>query len=178
MFNFRVSVNPHNDLENLARYHVDIVKEKLASGNKDAILLDCTSAIIAMAFSVEAFMNYVGAIRILDWKERSPFKTKVSALEAKLNFKFDKAIEPYKTIALLKEARDTMAHGQPVQFQVSAQSDKHVSKAMRPTWSSASQPDVVLAAYEQVRQFKNFLFARARITLGASLTSAIGGSAT
>jgi hypothetical protein len=178
MLNLRVRVNPHNNLETLAHYHVDVINQKLASGDHEGITLDCTSAIIAMAFGVEAVMNYVGAKKLQNWKERSPFKTKVAALEIELGFKFDIAVEPYKTISLLKEARDTMAHGQPIEFQVSVPSRAQISKVMGPSWASATEPQVVLAAYEQVKQFKKRLFGLAGIKLGASLTSAAGGGTT
>ena len=169
---FRVRVNPHNSLETLAQYHVSVVRDKLSSGNTDRIGLDCISAVIAMAFTVEAIMNFVGAKKVSEWKERTPFKNKVGVLEATLRFKFDDSMEPFKTLSLLKEARDRMAHGQPVEFEVQVESDRQVGKAMQPVWTSAATPEFVLEAYDQVNDFKRVLFKRARIKPGVSLTSA------
>ena len=138
MHKLRVRVNPHNNLETLVHYHVGVIQKKLESGDQDGIVLDCTSAIIAMAFAVEALMNYVGAKNLPDWRERAPFMTKVAALEKKFAFKFDINVEPYKTIVLLKKARDTMAHGQPVEFQVAVPPQKHMASAMQPKWSSVN----------------------------------------
>lgn len=175
MANFRVRINPHNTLLNLAHYQVGIVEEKLATGKEDGIVLDCTSAIIAMAFSVEALMNYVGQKKIADWKERAAFKKKIERLEAVLGFHFDATAEPFKTIRLLKEARDTMAHGQPVEFQVSVPSSKKLGPALQPTWSAVTQPQVVVAAHKQLKAFQKLLFGLGKIKPGAALTSAVGG---
>ena len=172
MRTFRVRVNPHNSLETLAKYHVGVVRDKLSSGNTHRIGLDCVSAVVAMAFAVEAIMNFVGAKKVSEWRERKPFHTKVTVLQVRLQFKFDDSIEPFKTLSILKEARDRMAHGQPVEFEVQVESNQQVGKAMQPVWASASTPQFVLAAYDQVNDFKKVLFKKARIKPGASLTSA------
>jgi hypothetical protein len=172
MHMFRVQIYPHNSFESLAQYHVGTVREKLATANYDCIGLDGISAVVAMAFAVEAILNFVGAKRVPGWKERAPFRSKVTALAVRLNFKFDASVEPFKTLLVLKQARDTMAHGQPVEFEVEVQSDREIGRSMQPTWSSEIKPEFVLAAYDQVNEFKRFLFAKARIKPSASYTSA------
>ena len=173
MSKFRVNINPHNNLEALARYQVSVVKSKLTGEDPKGLHYDCMSAIIAMAFSVEAILNFVGSKKVPNWKERSPFKTKISLLESACGFKFDSSADPYLTLELLKKARDAMAHGQPIVFSVSVGSDKEVARHMRPIWVQATEPAVVIAAYDQIEAFKRFVFSHARIKLGASLTSAV-----
>ena len=169
---FRVRVNPHNSLETLAQYHVASVGEKIESRNYDRIGLDCASAIIAMAFAVEAILNFVGAKRVPGWNERASFAKKVAALQSRFRFSLDGQVEPYKTVLLLKKARDTMAHGQPIELEVRVESDRQIGRSMQPSWAAVATPEFVISAYQQVNGFKSFLFTRARIKAGASFTSA------
>ena len=169
---FRVRVNQHNNLEAFARYQVSVVKSKLAGGDTEGLQNDCMSAVIAMAFAVEAILNYVGAKKIPNWKERASFKTKISLIERACQFKFDSSAEPFRTLELVKRSRDTMAHGQPIEFCVSVSTDQEIAKHMKPTWKLETQPVVVIVSFEQVETFKEFLFSRAGIKPGAALTSA------
>ena len=176
MLTMRVRLNPHNDLSQLAHYHVGIITAKLASGDEDALALDCMSAVVAMAFATESVLNYVGHHKLREnWKERSPFSAKIRLLEEKLRFKYDKAAEPYQTIELLKKARDEMAHGKPMEFIVQVPSTRELGRAMAPTWRAATEPELVVAAFERVMEFRALLFTKARIKPGAALTSAAGG---
>jgi beta-xylosidase len=175
MYKLRVRIHPHNTLEALAHHHVAAVQAKLQANDYRSISHDCTSAVIAMAFTVEAVMNYVGAKKVSSWKERAPFRKKVKLLEERLDFKFDKAVEPFATLTELKKARDAMAHGQPVEFEVSVETPEHVGKSMQPTWSASTKPEFVVEAHQHVEAFKALLFQKAKLKLGASYTSAIGG---
>lgn len=51
---FTVCYYPHNDLGNLAHYHLEVINQKLAREEDEGISLDCMSFLIALAFSVEA----------------------------------------------------------------------------------------------------------------------------
>jgi hypothetical protein len=84
MYKLRVRIHPHNTLEALAHHHVAAVQAKLQANDYRSISHDCTSAVIAMAFTVEAVMNYVGAKKVSSWKERAPFRKKVKLLEERL----------------------------------------------------------------------------------------------
>lgn len=174
MLSFRVRIAPHNTLVSLASYHVSVVREKVESKSHDAISLDCTSAVVAMAFAVEAIINFVGTKKVPDWKERAPFRRKLSSLEDVLGFVFDATVEPFRTVMRLKEARDTMAHGQPVEFQVEVATERAIGKHMQPVWSAEARPEFVFDAYSQVKAFQDLLFKLARIRPGAALTSAFG----
>ena len=173
---FRVRINPHNDLGTLAHYHIETVKRKLEKNEQDGIALDCTSAAIAMAFYVESILNYVGAKKFKEeWKERAPYPKKVALLSERLKFEYDKKVEPFITLETLKASRDNLAHGKPIEFETKVNSTRELSKSMRPQWTLVTNPDVVIAAFEQVKIFKSILFTKARIKAGAALTSAIGG---
>ena len=70
---FRIRIYPHNDLGNLARYHREVVNAKVTSGDLDGISLDCMSFFIALAFSVEAFVNFIGSKKVKNWNERAAY---------------------------------------------------------------------------------------------------------
>lgn len=172
---FRIRVYPHNDLGNLAHYHREVVNAKVASGNREGILLDCMSCLIALAFRVEAFVNFVGSKKIGKWNERGMYSKKMQALSDKFRIPFDSSQEPYATLALLKELRDRMAHGKPREFVSSASSKAEMREAISPIWSGYLNPAFINNSYEQVKAFEVMLMKEARIPLAATLSSAVGG---
>lgn len=170
----RVSVFPHNDLLNLAHYQREKINEKVASGDMDGISLDCMSAIIAMAFSVEALLNLVGHKRVKGWKERDSYLKKINAVCSVAGYSFNKAIEPYETLWELKEFRDAMAHGKPIKFNVSVKTREDLRKSMSCVWDSCSTPEYVNHAWGKVKEFEHMLFKGTKLSVGETLTGAVG----
>jgi hypothetical protein len=164
-------IHPHNDLLNLAHYHHSVINEKNGTPGAEAIALDCMSCLIALAFSVEALINFVGAKCIDQWAERQPFHKKLSALEATIGLAYDKAREPYSTIEKLKTLRDQMAHGKPIEVNTVAPSKEDLKRAMRSPWDEFLLPAFVNHAYDQVCIFENNLLALGKIPLVETLTS-------
>jgi len=154
-------------------YHVGIVEDKLTRGEHLDLRYDGMSAVISLAFSIEAMLNFVGERELgPEWNERARYKQKITALEERLGFKYIKADEPYRTLEALKDARDMMAHGKPADFEVSAASNDQLAAAMQPEWAPSTSAQAVLSAAAQVSAFKELLFRRARIKPGAGFTSA------
>lgn len=173
MHTWRVRRTPHTNLWRLATHHHGVVESKLASKDATGINYDSMSAVIALAFSVEAILNFVGERKLQDeWDERAGYYKKVKALETRLNFEYKKQDEPFRTLEMLKNARDAMAHGKPVEFAISASSNNEIARAMQPEWSDATAPAAAIAAYTQVSTFKDFLLRRARIKPSTEFTSA------
>ena len=173
---FRVRVNPYNQLETLAWYHLQAAQAKVGVAEHRGIALDCMSCLIALAFSVEALVNFVGHKKIADWKERAPFSTKLKLLEASFSLSLDRLAEPYLTIKRLKEARDKMAHGQPLDFTLNSEDKSELARAMQSPWSESTNVEFLAHAYEQIQVFKRTLLSKARIKPGATYTTAIGGA--
>jgi len=172
--NHKVSVYPHNDLLNLAHYQIQKINEKVKGGDQDGIALDCMSALIAMAFSVEAVINLIGHKRVASWKERKPYYEKAAAVCSVAGLSFNKAIEPYKTLWQLKELRDAMAHGQPVEFCTSIKTREEVRVNMGCKWDVHSTPDYVNHAWANIKKFEHMLFQGAGLSVGETLTGVIG----
>lgn len=173
---FDVCYYPHNDLGNLAHYHLGIINQKVARSEREGITLDCMSFLIALAFSVEAMINFVGSEKIEAWKERDGADKKLNSVcKAIFDIAPDKETEPYATLEILKKIRDQMAHGKPKKFIDPAQSMSELRAAMASPWDKYLDPDFCNLAYGKITEFKKQLFETAGIGFGASLTSAIGG---
>lgn len=171
---YRARVYPHNDLLNLAHYHREVIERKHNHGIKDAIALDCMSCVIALAFSVEAIVNFVGAKVITNWKERLSYQDKMATIGDALGLDLDFSMEPYKTLYLLKETRDQMAHGKPIESTAEASSREAMRRAMECPWDNLLTPKFTEHAYEQVKTFEHCVLSRAGISIAETLTSAVG----
>lgn len=113
MYKLRVRIHPHNTLEALAHHHVAAVQAKLQANDYRSISHDCTSAVIAMAFTVEAVMNYVGAKKVSSWKERAPFRKKVKLLEERLAWISTQRNSPKPEVPCVGAGHALMVSGRP-----------------------------------------------------------------
>jgi len=170
----RVHVYPHNDLLNLAHYHHQIINRKVNESIEDAVALDCMSCIVALAFSVEALINFIGSKCVSDWKERRPFPEKIKAVMKALSLCYDESIEPYQTVATLKNIRDQIAHGQPIEKTAHVSSTADLKEVMKTAWDSYLTPAFCNLAYMRVQDFERKVLERSGIPIEATITSAFG----
>lgn len=171
-----VCIYPHNDLLNLAFYHHETINDKVKRGTPDALALDCMSCIVALAFSVEALINFIGSVRVNGWQEHRPFSEKIKAVSEALGVVFDTVTEPYATVATLKKIRDQIAHGQPIEKTARVSSKADLKQAMKTPWDDYLKPAFCNKAYEAVQAFENELLERSGIPIGKTITSAFGAS--
>lgn len=159
---------------NLAHYHCETIAKKLAAGDQDGLALDCTSCLIALAFSVEALVNFVGAWKNKDWNERANAPTKVAKLSKLLNLPMNSNTRPFAAIATLRELRNGLAHGTPSQRTATVASRHELSEAMQAPWDKYRNPETVENLYLMVIELRQVMFETAGIRWVDSLTSAIG----
>ena len=169
----RIHIYPHNELLNLARYHLGVMNDKLQSGNEDAVSLDALSCLIALAFSIEALVNFTGAKSVQNWKEKQPFHNKIQKVCQAIGINFDGQIEPFKLVESLKTIRDQIAHGKPFDGPVDVTSSTELKQAITP-WGKYLTPTYINHAYEQVKAFQRILLHNSGVPIGATLTSAFG----
>ncbi len=167
-------VYPHNDLLNLANYHLEILNDKVENGVKNSIALDCTSVLISLAFSVEAIVNYVGYKCIKEWKERQPFHKKMEEICESANISINAESDLFEVINQLKIIRDSIAHGKPIEGKTDDNFSEGMNKYLKSPWDEYLNPEFTNLAYESVKEFKNLLFSRYKIKPGTALTSAAG----
>ncbi|KWB64156.1 hypothetical protein WL38_20285 [Burkholderia ubonensis] len=159
---------------NLACYHREIIEKKVESGDHEGIALDCTSCLIALAFAVEALINFVGSRKVPDWNERAQSPLKIKKLSKALGITMQSGIEPFDAISTLREIRNGLAHGKPRQRVASAANRTELKEAMLAPWDGYLDPKTVAALYAQVVALRKILFDVAEIRWVDSLTSAVG----
>jgi hypothetical protein len=85
-----------------------------AEASEEGQLYTVTSALIFCAFTLEAYINHLGATRHADWEEREKRKSakdKLKALAKEVGVKVDFGKSPYSTMRNLFAFRDKIAHG-------------------------------------------------------------------
>lgn len=172
----RVKVYPHNDLFNLAHYQRELINQKVADEIEDALALDCMSCLISLAFAVEALINFVGHKRVPDWRERQPYRDKIIQVCNAATLVFDTCIDPYRTLWELKQLRDSFAHGQPIEVNTSVLTREDLRASMVCPWDQHLNHEYVNHAYDQAKQIERLLFRNCRISVGETLTSAVGNA--
>jgi hypothetical protein len=76
---------------------------------------DLSPVVVFMAFSIEAYLNALGATKIAFWEhiERMPWRTKLSILHDVAKVEPDWGKEPLQFAVELFKVRDNLAHGKP-----------------------------------------------------------------
>lgn len=166
--------NPHNDLGNLAHYHLTVIREKRDAKVEDGLSLDCTSFLIAAAFHVEALLNFLGARCVKDWNERWPYGKKLKNVLVTIGYDLSETEEPGASLDLLKEVRDGLAHAKPAVIVVAGSDDEERRAAMDNAWDRFLHPDVCEQVYAAIVAFKRTALERTGLPLGRTLTSSIG----
>ena len=159
----KVRIYPHNDLLTLAWYHLKAIQEKRNRNELVGLRQDAMSTIIAMAFSVEALINFVGFKRVPEWKERASYDTKFKTLQKHLRLVVQWDREPFLTLLEIKQLRDQMAHGKPIEVDARDIDDDQFARLMMHPWDGHLGAEFVEAAYKQVVRFESQLLKGARI---------------
>jgi len=74
------------------------------------------ACLIILAFTFEAKINFLGHKLIDSWNERQSFKDKIAEVFSYLKISPDEEIRPYSSICSLKNFRDSIAHGKPIEI--------------------------------------------------------------
>lgn len=163
-FRLKQYVYPHNDLRDMADYHIGNILLKISQKSTNGLRYECMSSVIALAFSVEALINMVGWWRVPDWVERDKFAAKTRVLEKRFHIRLDKDTEPFKSIMQLKKIRDDLAHAKPELRKYSGVGEGR-GLELAPSWAKQVTTERVLDFHQQVRQFEADLLRVARIQI-------------
>ncbi|EHU9474426.1 hypothetical protein KZY47_004394 [Vibrio vulnificus] len=128
---------------------------------------------MSLAFSVEALVNFVGYKKVHKWNEYDRFKIKMTKVCAIAGHEFDKNVGLYKLIWELKELRDSVAHGKPIEIETEVKSREELRDKMQCSWDVNLTPEHVESTYKTVKEFEQFLFENCKISIGETLTSAV-----
>ncbi len=81
----------------------------------------------------------------------------MNILSKELNFTINQNEEPYQTLKILKNIRNEMAHGKPVEKDERVKSEEHLNTEMR-LWSEYATPEYIDNACHQVLVFKELVY--------------------
>jgi hypothetical protein len=111
------NVYVHNDLSNAVHHFILQINDKLKREDLKGIAFEYMACMVMLAFAFEAKINFLGHKLIDNWKERQPFDCKVNEVFDHLRINPDWEARPYSSVNKLKEFRDSIAHGKPVEVE-------------------------------------------------------------
>ena len=158
MIRFRVereaTENIHNDLANASHYFKKRIAEREAEDDRQGIALEMMAGLTMTAFWVEAGVNYLGfTLPIEGWKERESGDKKIAKVIGHLGLQPDFDTRPWSVIAILREFRNTLAHGKPERLKDEKIVVRKFGYADRPEpleseWVKALTADKVVECYD------------------------------
>lgn len=169
----------HNDLSNAAFYFKQRIYERIKADDREGISLEIMACLTMIAFAVEAKINFLGYRLIPNYPERAPYWEKVKKVTSQLGVKFDNTTRPYKTIASLKDFRDTLAHGKPLNLNASKEvvtthEELEQRGYLTAHWEAYITPGFVEEAFDDMEEIWRDLLARSKLEIFDTLTH--GGS--
>jgi hypothetical protein len=169
----------HNNLSAAALYFKGVVEKKVEAKTRDAISFDCMACLIVLAFTFEAYINFLGDRLIDGWKEREPFDDKVEKVFDHLKVTLNKSARPCSSIALLKRFRDTLAHGKPskkkseeIVMAKADELDRHID--LSGDWEKDCNENAGLQAYEDVEAMWRELLEKSGLSVFDTMTQGTG----
>ena len=169
----------HNDLSNAAHHFKGIIEAKIKADDRKGIAFDYLACMMMLAFTSEAQINFIGQKLIDPWEERQPIKDKFKAVLKHLGITPDWNKRPYSSIVLLKEFRDLIAHGKPVDIDIDEEivakaEDLERPKILDGEWVKYCSHDTVMETYDDVDAIWQELLTAAGIPVFETLTRGAG----
>jgi hypothetical protein len=173
-------VRIHNDLANAAFYFKNIIVDKQKNGG-EGITLDCMACATMLAFTWEAYLNFFGSELLRDsWNEMEELEVKETQVLEKLSMKPDWGKQPYNSVRTLTKIRNWLAHGKPVEKEVTKQVIKGVEKVtarkidLSGDWKRLCTPIIVVRAHDDLDALFKELLQASGIALIETLSQGDG----
>ncbi len=165
----------HNDIDQSAFYFRQRIEERAAKDDRDGIGQEMMACLILLTFSVEAKFNFLGHKLIDGWKEREPFLKKVKAVRKHLGVNSSFKERPYEAIKVLKEFRDTLAHGKPDEVEWEGDitaTEKEIQEQgrLRAGYEAFLKEEFVFQAYDDVEAIWKDLIERSGLNIADTIT--------
>lgn len=168
---------PHNDLSNAAwALRERINKAFIEKERADRIFLDMIACVTMIAFSLEGYVNFIGAKLLGDvsgeWVafERATVREKIKVIRRLTGMQIDWNKRPYSTTTKLFDIRNMLAHpkahkAEPREW-IDEGTDSAFKKMLRdyePEWMKIINQTFIDEAYEDVETIWKNLLAAAEI---------------
>jgi hypothetical protein len=143
----------HNDLSQGATFFNDIIQEKLKKDDRNGIAFDGMACALMIAFAFEANLNFMGEHlykngKVTSWDEKSKFWKKLDKVFGAIGIPVEKEKRPLSSMIRMKNLRDTLAHGKPVEIkgddeQTGTEEELRSGASLAADWQQEVKPDVV-----------------------------------
>lgn len=147
------NLNIHNDLDGAALFFAQMAAEKAADpAKRDGLTFVCMAAGVMLAFSFEAYLNFMGAKYIGHWNELADYSTKFNKVFQYLKIAPDWSKRPYSSVSAMKRLRNMLAHGKPEKVEVEkefvdkADGQKGKKISLSGDWEKLCSPEVIARA--------------------------------
>jgi hypothetical protein len=173
-------INIHNDLDSAAFYFTEIVKKKVKEDNRDGLTFDCMAAGVMLAFSFEAYLNFMGERFVGLWNEREDYHKKIDKVFQKLKIVPDWSKRPFSSISTMKRLRNTLAHGKPqtaaVEKEIVDKADGRKGKKidLSGDWERLCSPEMIINAHDDLSQVWKMMIDKSGLDILDTTTSGEG----
>lgn len=107
----------HQDLEQAAYYFKKTVESLSKAKDRDGIGIEMMACLLFLAFEAEAKFNFLGhKLFGAKWNEHQPYLVKLEKVARHLEVPIDYNQRPHKSIKQLRDYRNTLAHGKPIEI--------------------------------------------------------------
>lgn len=166
----------HNDLSNAAYYFRERIKERVKAGDREGLGHEVMACLTMIAFAIEAHINFIGSKVMNPWDEALPTKEKIKSVSQKLGFAADFGKRPYQTVTELKQFRDALAHGKPIELTrefeaITTQEELDKSSYLRGEWESFLSVEFVEKAYKDMQEIWSELMKMSGLEVFDAITS-------
>ncbi|MFN3249783.1 hypothetical protein [Roseibium album] len=170
----------HNDLSNAAFHFKRSIEHRLADDERSGLSFEVMAGATMLAFANEARFNFLGyQLKGDDWDERKPAMKKIYVVLELLGLTPDFNSEPYSYLQVLKNFRDTLAHGKPEHREFSdefcgTEEDLLNLLDLKAKWEEYLDPEFFTKAYDASEEIWKELLELAGLDLMETLSG--GGS--
>ena len=170
------NVYVHNDLSQSAFYFKELIEKKLEEGNRNGIAYDYMACAVMIAFAFEANLNFMGYKLIENWNEWQNWDAKVYAVLKRLGMPIVWAERPLKSMRDMKDIRDSLAHGKPLEttekriLEVKPE-DLDRANDLRAQWQKDCNHEAVFQAYKDMDDLWEEMIQKSGIPLFNTITS-------
>jgi len=166
----------HNTLENAAYWLKEKIEDRINKGDRDGIGLEIMACLVMIAFAFEAKINFLGFKVFNSWEERQPYLKKFERVAKKLAVEVDYKTAPHSTVKELKEFRDTLAHGKPVEIKgeknlVLTEEELSKRNILKAEWEGMVNEEFLRRCYDDTEKIWKSFFEKSGLNIIDTITS-------
>ncbi|MEI8719786.1 hypothetical protein [Mesorhizobium sp. ISC11] len=166
----------HNDLSNAAYYFRARIRERFKARDHEGLGHEVMACLTMIAFAIEANVNFIGSKVMNPWDEALPTKEKMKLVSQKLGFGADFGKRPYQTVTELKQFRDALAHGKPIELTrefeaITTQEELDKSSYLQGEWEKFVDIEFVERAYKDMQEIWSELMKMSGLEVFDAITS-------